>query len=102
MDVRLCGEVRKCVPAFSRALSRKQMERSRMSDVPELPEVETTVRGLAPFLEGKRLVAVKIGRAHVCSPVTTAQLVCRLQLDTKINDVDRAIQSALDMIVKHR
>src|SRR3546814_7379330 len=58
MDVRLCGEVRKCVPAFSRALSRKQMERSRMSDMPELPEVETTVRGLAPFLEGQRLVAV--------------------------------------------
>src|SRR3546814_2882024 len=68
MDVRLCGEVRKCVPAFSRALSRKQMERSRMSDMPELPEVETTVRGLAPFLEGQRLVAVTTFRPDLRRP----------------------------------
>ena len=34
------------------------MRRSRMGDMPELPEVETTVRGLAPFLEGQRLASV--------------------------------------------
>src|SRR3546814_1182196 len=27
----------------------------------------------------------EIGRAHVCTPVTTAHLVCRLLLDTKIS-----------------
>src|SRR3546814_5034810 len=27
--------------------------------------------------------AVQIGRAHVCTPVTNAQLVCRLLLETK-------------------
>src|SRR3546814_5681602 len=68
MDVGLGGGVRKCVPAFSRALSRKQMDRSRMSDMPELPEVETPVRGLAPFLEGQRLVAVTTFRPDLRRP----------------------------------
>src|SRR3546814_1900924 len=27
--------------------------------------------------------AAEIGRAHVCTPVTNAQIVCRLQLETK-------------------
>ncbi len=34
------------------------MARSPNDDMPELPEVETTVRGLAPFLEGQRLSSV--------------------------------------------
>jgi len=34
------------------------MARSSGFTMPELPEVETTVRGLAPFLEGQRLTAV--------------------------------------------
>jgi formamidopyrimidine-DNA glycosylase len=33
--------------------------------MPELPEVETTVRGLAPVLEGRRLVAVEARRADL-------------------------------------
>jgi formamidopyrimidine-DNA glycosylase len=33
--------------------------------VPELPEVETTVRGLAPVLEGRRLVRVEAKRADL-------------------------------------
>ena len=33
--------------------------------MPELPEVETTVRGLAPVLEGQRLVAVEPRRADL-------------------------------------
>jgi formamidopyrimidine-DNA glycosylase len=33
--------------------------------VPELPEVETTVRGLVPLLEGRRLVSVEARRADL-------------------------------------
>jgi formamidopyrimidine-DNA glycosylase len=36
--------------------------------VPELPEVETTVRGLAPVLEGRRLVSVEARRADLRTP----------------------------------
>ena len=36
-----------------------------MPGVPELPEVETTVRGLAPVLEGERLVLVEPRRADL-------------------------------------
>ena len=35
--------------------------------MPELPEVETTVRGLVPVLEGRRLVAVEARRADLRS-----------------------------------
>src|SRR3546814_1779972 len=31
---------------------------------------------------GNQLGSFKIGRAHVCTPVTNAQLVCRLLLET--------------------
>src|SRR3546814_7986206 len=44
------------------------MGRSRAGDMPELPEVETTVRGLAPFLEGQRLVAVTTFRPDLRRP----------------------------------
>ncbi|HEY5710717.1 MAG TPA: bifunctional DNA-formamidopyrimidine glycosylase/DNA-(apurinic or apyrimidinic site) lyase [Allosphingosinicella sp.] len=36
--------------------------------MPELPEVETTVRGLAPVLEGRRLVSVEARRADLRTP----------------------------------
>ncbi|HEV2817669.1 MAG TPA: bifunctional DNA-formamidopyrimidine glycosylase/DNA-(apurinic or apyrimidinic site) lyase [Allosphingosinicella sp.] len=36
--------------------------------MPELPEVETTVRGLAPVLEGKRIVAVEPRRPDLRRP----------------------------------
>ena len=36
--------------------------------MPELPEVETTVRGLAPFLEGQRLTAVITFRPDLRRP----------------------------------
>ena len=39
-----------------------------MDDMPELPEVETTVRGLAPFLEGQRLAAVTTFRPDLRRP----------------------------------
>ena len=36
--------------------------------MPELPEVETTVRGLAPVLEGRRLESVELRRADLRRP----------------------------------
>lgn len=36
--------------------------------MPELPEVETTIRGLAPVLEGKRIAAVELRRADLRRP----------------------------------
>jgi len=36
--------------------------------MPELPEVETTVRGLAAFLEGERITRVKLNRADLRRP----------------------------------
>ena len=39
-----------------------------MGAMPELPEVETTVRGLAPFLEGQRLTAVTTFRPDLRRP----------------------------------
>ena len=44
------------------------MARSGNGLMPELPEVETTVRGLAPFLEGQRLVTVSTFRADLRRP----------------------------------
>src|SRR3546814_4326445 len=42
-------------------------------------------RKLTPFLIGmiKDGEIVQLGRAHVCTPVTNAQLVCRLLLEKK-------------------
>src|SRR3546814_8128337 len=40
------------------------------------PEVAALVKAAA-----EALVDLEIGRAHVCTPVTKAQLVCRLLLD---------------------
>jgi len=36
--------------------------------MPELPEVETTVRGLARFLEGERIVSVRVNRPDLRRP----------------------------------
>ena len=36
--------------------------------MPELPEVETTVRGLARFLEGERITRVTLNRADLRRP----------------------------------
>src|SRR3546814_4379249 len=48
------------------------------------PEIGEIVRGFEPsMLSGNALyIAIgKIGRAHVCTPVTNAHLVCRLLLE---------------------
>src|SRR3954470_16191800 len=36
--------------------------------MPELPEVETTVRGLAPVLEGKRIASIELRRPDLRRP----------------------------------
>ena len=60
-----------------------------MGDMPELPEVETTVRGLAPFLEGQRLVAVTTFRPDLRRPFP-ADLAQRLTGATVIGLSRRA------------
>lgn len=40
--------------------------------MPELPEVETTRRGIAPFLEGRRIVATVLRRADLRWPIPEA------------------------------
>jgi len=42
---------------------------SGRSEVPELPEVETTRRGLAPWLEGRRIAAVQVRTPRLRWPV---------------------------------
>src|SRR4030095_11991319 len=36
--------------------------------MPELPEVETTVRGLAPVLEGRRIASIELRRPDLRRP----------------------------------
>jgi formamidopyrimidine-DNA glycosylase len=46
------------------------MDLCRMdADMPELPEVETVRRGLAPFMEGRRLVRLTLNRADLRFPL---------------------------------
>src|SRR3546814_5987608 len=47
------------------------------------------VGGIAAIASAARKSAKEIGRAHVCTPVTNAHLVCRLLLEKKkhINDI---------------
>lgn len=40
--------------------------------MPELPEVETVRRGLAPFMEGRRIVALTLNRADLRFPLPAA------------------------------
>src|SRR3546814_19960132 len=65
------------------------MARSPMRDMPELPEVETTVRGLTPFLEGQRLTTVITFRPDLRRPFP-ADLAQRLTGATVINLSRRA------------
>src|SRR3546814_5757150 len=46
--------------------------------------IATAKKALAPWLvklDAEQEAAIKIGRAHVCTPVTNALLVCRLLLE---------------------
>lgn len=42
--------------------------------MPELPEVETTRRGIAPSLEGRRIVTIEVRQPRLRWPVPTARL----------------------------
>src|SRR3546814_1318369 len=53
---------------------------------PNLPtgvRIGATMAARRRVISGLRLLSVKIGRAHVCTPVTNAHLVCRLLLEKK-------------------
>ena len=39
-----------------------------IAPMPELPEVETTVRGLAPVLEGRRIASIELRRPDLRRP----------------------------------
>src|SRR3982751_3689059 len=63
--------------------------------MPELPEVETTVRGLAQVLEGRRIVAIEARRLDLrrALPVDLGQRltgarVCRLRRRAKYGLID--------------
>jgi formamidopyrimidine-DNA glycosylase len=55
--------------------------------MPELPEVETTRRGIAPYLIGHRVTAVSIRQPRLRWPIPHA--IRRLLPDQKIEDVER-------------
>lgn len=55
--------------------------------MPELPEVETTVRGLARFLSGERIVAARVNRADMRRPFP-ADLI-QMLTGAKVTGLDR-------------
>src|SRR6185295_16239187 len=52
------------------------------SSVPELPEVETIVRDIAPQLEGARIARVELRKTDVLREVTKQRLIRTLQGNT--------------------
>src|SRR3546814_4326555 len=72
-------------------------------ETPEFGHYVSHIRGLFQQMglidEGVRTACAacpancctEIGRAHVCTPVTNAHLVCRLMLETKQHTIDRTI-----------
>ena len=64
------------MPARSR--TEKQDAEAKECGVPELPEVETVMRGLQPFMEGKRLVRVEQRRPDLRWPLPV-DFVARLE-----------------------
>jgi len=62
--------------------------------VPELPEVETIVRDLAPRLEGSQVVQVQLRKTHVLRQVTKSRLIKTLTGNT-IEQVSRRAKHAV-------
>ena len=56
--------------------------------MPELPEVETTRRGIAPGLEGRRVVGLRVGEPRLRWPVPVARLRREL-VGTRVERVER-------------
>ena len=66
-----------CVLFFLREDRFLQRQPWKDNDVPELPEVETMVRGIRPFVEGRRIVKIKRCKTH-CRPIGIAPTFARL------------------------
>ena len=64
------------------------------SSVPELPEVETIVRELAPRLEGYRIARVQLNKTDVLRHVSKARLIRTLRGNT-IEEVSRRAKHAV-------
>src|SRR3546814_8911497 len=58
-----------------------------------LPAIGLAIAGLSAF--GVASVTIKIGRAHVSTPVTNAHLVCRLLLEKKTRIVATPIRVSI-------
>ena len=59
------------------SLARQASIFRKETDVPELPEVETMVSGIRPFVEGRRIKAVRRCPTH-CRPINIAPTFARL------------------------
>jgi formamidopyrimidine-DNA glycosylase len=62
--------------------------------VPELPEVETMVRGIAPGLEGYQIARVQLRKTDVLRELTKARLIRTLEGNT-IEQVTRRAKHAV-------
>lgn len=70
--------IRTCLPVPVRSRTEKRDAKARECGVPELPEVETVMRGLQPFMEGKRLIRVEQRRPDLRWPMPV-DFVARLE-----------------------
>src|SRR3546814_4952277 len=71
----------KCFTEWPHQSTRGKVAPSIILRCYELACLPRVTQGLEPPLLGQRRLWPKIGRAHVCTPVTNAQLVCRLLLE---------------------
>jgi formamidopyrimidine-DNA glycosylase len=67
-----------------RDLFRASINDIELVNVPELPEVETTLRGIAPFLVGRRVRAVVVREPRLRWPVTPGleQALCGVEVSS--------------------
>lgn len=70
--------------------------------MPELPEVETIVRGIAPALEGRRIRSVHLARSEVLRDVSRARLVSTLTGNTILEVGRRAKHAVFRLKSGHR
>src|SRR5947208_6785588 len=72
------------------------------SSVPELPEVETIVRELAPRLEGFRIARVQLNKTDVLRRVSKARLIRTLRGNTIEQITRRAKHAVFRLSSGHR
>src|SRR5581483_11837365 len=66
---------------------RRRARQSRRNNMPELPEVETTRRGIAPHLIGRRVAGVTLRRADLRWPIPRE--ITELLPGQRIDEVER-------------